>query len=138
VRRSLTLSLSLPLSLSLAGSPSLSLTHTRWLSRSLSLSFSLAFSLCPQQRAREPLGSAGKKKCVYHGSKVSGRGTARAEDAEGTPTRGHMSPSILVYKHYHGLKATWPPSILISQKCSPSRFAKVDSSAHSSTCYLCW
>ena len=28
----------------------------------------------------------------------SGRGAARAEDAEGTPTQIHISPSILVYK----------------------------------------
>ena len=26
----------------------------------------------------------------------TGRGTARAEDAQGTPTQGHTSPSILV------------------------------------------
>jgi len=28
----------------------------------------------------------------------SGRGTARAEDAQGTPTQSHISPSILVYE----------------------------------------
>ena len=28
----------------------------------------------------------------------SGRGAARAEDAEGTPTQSHISPSILVYE----------------------------------------
>jgi len=27
-----------------------------------------------------------------------GRGAARAEDAQGTPTQSHMSPSILVYE----------------------------------------
>ena len=27
-----------------------------------------------------------------------GRGAARAEDAEGTPTQSHVSPSILVYE----------------------------------------
>jgi len=27
-----------------------------------------------------------------------GRGTARAEDAQGTPTHSHISPSILVYE----------------------------------------
>jgi len=27
---------------------------------------------------------------------ISGRGTARAEDAQGTPTQSHISPSILV------------------------------------------
>ena len=29
---------------------------------------------------------------------LSGRGTTRAEDAQGTPTRSHISPSILVYE----------------------------------------
>ena len=29
---------------------------------------------------------------------LSGRGTARAEDAQGTPTQSHISPSILVYE----------------------------------------
>ena len=38
----------------------------------------------------------------------SGRGTARAEDAQGTPTLGHVSLSILVYK-----ETTWP-----SQGCA--------------------
>ena len=28
----------------------------------------------------------------------SGRGTTRADDAQGIPTHGHMSPSILVYE----------------------------------------
>jgi len=28
----------------------------------------------------------------------AGRGTARAEDAQGTPTQSHISPSILVYE----------------------------------------
>ena len=28
----------------------------------------------------------------------SGRGAARAEDAQGTPTQIHISPSILVYE----------------------------------------
>jgi len=29
---------------------------------------------------------------------LSGRGTTRAEDAQGTPTQIHISPSILVYE----------------------------------------
>ena len=29
----------------------------------------------------------------------SGRGTARAEDAQGAPTQSHISPSILVYEY---------------------------------------
>ena len=32
----------------------------------------------------------------------SGRGTTRAEDAPGTPTQSHISPSILVYEDYTG------------------------------------
>ena len=32
------------------------------------------------------------------GSTDSGRGTARAEDAQGTPTQSHISPSILLYE----------------------------------------
>ena len=31
-------------------------------------------------------------------SGFSGRGTARVEDAQGTPTQSHTSPSILVYE----------------------------------------
>jgi len=29
---------------------------------------------------------------------LNGRGTTRAEDAQGTPTQSHISPSILVYE----------------------------------------
>ena len=29
---------------------------------------------------------------------IAGRGTTRAEDAQGTPTQSHVSPSILVYE----------------------------------------
>jgi len=29
---------------------------------------------------------------------LSGRGTTRAEDVQGTPTQSHISPSILVYE----------------------------------------
>jgi len=32
----------------------------------------------------------------------SGRGTTRAEDAQGTPTQSHISPSILVYEDKPG------------------------------------
>jgi len=34
-------------------------------------------------------------------SGYSGRGAARAEDAQGTPTQSHTSPSILVYEDQH-------------------------------------
>ena len=32
---------------------------------------------------------------------ISGRGAARAEDAQGTPTQSHISPGILVYEDKH-------------------------------------
>jgi len=35
---------------------------------------------------------------LYKRVLFSGRGTARAEDAQGTPTQSHISPSILVYE----------------------------------------
>jgi len=41
-------------------------------------------------------------------SNLSGRGTTRAEDAQGTPTQRHISPSILVYK-YKNLTTAMPP-----------------------------
>jgi len=37
-------------------------------------------------------GTFGGRLCVV------GRGTKRAEDAQGTPTQSHISPSILVYE----------------------------------------
>ena len=36
--------------------------------------------------------------CPLRQVKASGRSTTRAEDAEGTPTPSHISPSILVYE----------------------------------------
>ena len=35
---------------------------------------------------------------VSYNPYLSGRGTTRAEDAQGTPTQSHISPSILVYE----------------------------------------
>jgi len=41
---------------------------------------------------------------AFHSShpqgQLSGRGTTRAENAQGTPTQSHISPSILVYGDY--------------------------------------
>ena len=37
------------------------------------------------------------KSTVFAFRFLSGRGTARAEDAQGTPSQRHISPSILVY-----------------------------------------
>jgi len=44
------------------------------------------------------------------GFKVPGRGAARAEDAQGTPTQSHISPSILVYedKGSKRVRRPWP------------------------------
>jgi len=46
---------------------------------------------------------------VYIDSVLSGRGTTRAEDAQGTPTQSHISPSILVYED------KYPGPSLVSQ-----------------------
>ena len=37
---------------------------------------------------------------LREGRLISGRGTTRAEDAQGTPTQSHISPSVLVYEKY--------------------------------------
>ena len=54
-----------------------------------------------------------------------GRGTTRAEDAQGTPTQSHTSPSILVYEdiqHPHGVLVDIPESRRPSRPLSrPSR-----------------
>ena len=39
-----------------------------------------------------------------------GRGTIRAEDAQGTPTQSHISPSILVYEDSARPSTTAPPN----------------------------
>ena len=40
--------------------------------------------------------------------RLVGRGTVRAEDAQGTPTQSHISPSILVYEDEQLLGFTEP------------------------------
>ena len=45
----------------------------------------------------------------------AGRGTTRAEDAHGTPTQSHISPSILVYEE------TQDRTVQRAHGCSPSR-----------------
>ena len=59
----------------------------------------------------DPFSFSGKVLCADHhqfDNSTAGRGTARAEDAQGTPTQSHISPSILVYEGYppHSRKAT--------------------------------
>jgi len=43
-----------------------------------------------------------RPKILNRFSFISGKGAARAEDAQGTPTQSHISPSILVYEHKTG------------------------------------
>ena len=38
-----------------------------------------------------------KRRGTTHSRDLSGRGAARAEDAQGTPSQSHISPSILAY-----------------------------------------
>ena len=59
---------------------------------------------------------------------IYGRGAARAEDAQGTPTQSHVSPSILVYEDYILSKckyivAKWiaPPAVALD-KVTDMRF----------------
>jgi hypothetical protein len=41
---------------------------------------------------------------IDSGLDLSGIGTTRAEDAQGTPTQSHISPSILAYEDYENVK----------------------------------
>ena len=45
---------------------------------------------------RDPLNGGDRRRDGW------GRGTARAEDAHGTPTQSHVSPSLLVYEVISG------------------------------------
>ena len=49
----------------------------------------------PGERGRQRRQPAGRKLLL---SPMSGRGAARAEDAQGTPTQSRVSPSILAYE----------------------------------------
>ena len=50
-----------------------------------------------------------------HSRDLSGRGTAREEDAQATPTQSHISPSILEYRDKHGTSVgDVPPDVLAS------------------------
>ena len=42
--------------------------------------------------------SSSSCRCLANSVDLSGRGTARAENAQGTPTQSHISPSMLVYE----------------------------------------
>jgi len=42
-----------------------------------------------------------------HEPEHSERGTTRAEDAQGTPTQSHISPSILVYEYKGSEVKVW-------------------------------
>ena len=49
---------------------------------------------------------------------IDRRGTTRAEDAQGTPTQSHISPSILVYEDY------WVPITVQSPGAVGARVAR--------------
>ena len=49
-------------------------------------------------RQSRPDSGLGFQVKVLNTRDLSGRGAARAEDAQGTPTQSHISPSILVYE----------------------------------------
>jgi len=53
--------------------------------------------------------------------RVIGRGTARAEDAQGTPTQSHISPSILLYadKVIRETGTVIPELLLLQQALPP-------------------
>ena len=57
----------------------------------------LVDSCITQRKAQGPF-SAVIDSGLVDSTDFSGRGTARAEDAQGTPTQSHISPSILVYE----------------------------------------
>ena len=50
---------------------------------------------------------------VLSGPLVSGRGSTRAEDAQGTPTQSHISPSILVYEDYFMPSSPRDPNLCV-------------------------
>ena len=73
-------------------------------------------------------------------TRCSGRGAARAENAQGTPIQSHISPRILVYEdkrarevHSGGLAAGSSIRGFISQNVSINKFEKVNSPKTSST-----
>jgi len=79
------------------------LSRARALSLSLSRSLSLALSL---SRARALSRSVlVVKNPLYFYVSLSAYSLLRAEDAQGTPTQSHISPSILVYEHSSGFRA---------------------------------
>ena len=51
-----------------------------------------------------------------HRSYFSGRGTTRAEDAQGTPTQSHISPSILVYGENMGYHFAVAENVLARER----------------------
>ena len=58
---------------------------------------------------------------------TDGRGATRAEDAQGTPTQSHTSPSIQVYEHKPLLQPHISQSILVYEHKSlvkPDQFQK--------------
>ena len=52
---------------------------------------------------------------------LSGRGIARAEDAHGTPTQSHLSPSVLVYEEEYGRGTDDPPAFVLAHRAPAHR-----------------
>ena len=52
--------------------------------------------------------------------RVSGRGTTRAEDAQGTPTKSHISPSVLVYEENDCTSLSSLPGLVLKVSLSRS------------------
>ena len=55
---------------------------------------------CPAISSRNRYFAVDRLEVGWFNGFSSRRGAARAEDPQGTPTRGHMSPSILVHEDY--------------------------------------
>ena len=52
----------------------------------------------------------------------TGRGTTRAEDAQGTPTHSHISPSVLVYEENHNFCGA--ETVRAYSECAAARAVK--------------
>jgi hypothetical protein len=65
--------------------------------------------------ARSPPCGRARLSRAWYPSTPSGRGTTRAQDAQGTPTQSQISPSVLVYENYCDPRFEFPfPRTLIS------------------------
>jgi len=83
------------------------------------------FPSCPVQRGGRGLPHSGL--C----GQLSGRGTATAEDAQGTPTQSHVSPSILVYEEQICRASYTASTTPFSSRCAPTGRWSADTSSRS-------